>query len=271
MDCDCGTGPTMIEAMDICDTRFIRGVTDRSSAPGSAPAAGRGVRNHYGNPGNGLATRTGCSYAFLDTGNIDPTIAPGTERQPGTDFYNPTGDIFGTPCPGTEPDPAPTGGGGVLICDTQQLIIEFTAPTNAVGFSFDFVYLSSEYPEWVDEGFNDTFYAILDRPSTGEHINISLDDYGAEIEVDNAFFQDPPTTSLDGTGYSDTCTNEDFSVTICGSSTGWLRTAWTIDPGEEFTLTFSIHDEGDGIYDSVVILDNFQWSIDAVDPGTIII
>ncbi len=36
-------------------------------------------------------------------------------------------------------------------------------------------------------------------------------------------------------------------------------------------LTFSIHDEGDGIYDSVVIIDNFQWAVGEVDPGTIII
>ena len=120
-------------------------------------------------------------------------------------------------------------------------------------------------------GFNDTFYAILDRPSAGEYMNISFDDYGAEIEVDNAFFQDPPTTDISGTGYTDTCCPILMPCAICGSSTGWLRTSWEIEPREEFTLTFSIHDEGDGIYDSMVILDNFRWSIDEVDPGTIII
>ncbi len=270
-DCDCGTMPTLIEALDICDTRFLRGASDTSPA-GPEAARGRGAISHYGSPGNGLVTRLGCSYTVLDTGPIQPNPGAGTDRQPGTDYYNPSGDIFGMWCTGPEPDPDPRGfDPAPFICDTQQLSIQFTAPTNAVGFSFDFVYISSEYPEWVGEGFNDTFYAILDRPSTGERINISFDDYGAEIEVDNAFFEDPPVTNLAGTGYSDTCLNEIGTTTICGSSTGWLRTSWEIEPREEFTLTFSIHDEGDGIYDSMVILDNFQWSLDAVEPGTIII
>ncbi len=43
-------------------------------------------------------------------------------------------------------------------------------------------------------------------------------------------------------------------------STGWLRTNWPIQGGEEFTLTFSIHDEGDAIYDSLVLIDNFRWN-----------
>lgn len=276
VDCDCGSLPTLVDALDICDTRFVRGVTERGGFD-PATAEGRGVRSHYGDSSNGLGVRAGCAYSLLDTGRIEPTTGGrgDPDRQIGTDFRNPGDEPFGPWChmelSSPEPDPDPTGGTGIFICDTQQLEIQFTAPTNAVGFSFDFVYVSSEYPEWVGEGYNDTFYAILDRPSTGERINISFDDYGAEIEVDNAFFEDPPVTNLAGTGYSDTCTNEDFSVTICGSSTGWLRTSWEIEPREEFTLTFSIHDEGDGRYDSVVILDNFLWSLDAVTPGTVLI
>lgn len=117
-------------------------------------------------------------------------------------------------------------------------------------------------------GYNDTFYAIIDRPSAGERQNISYDDSGNEIEVDNTFFEDPPRTNLAGTGYEGQCTNEDWSRDVCGSSTGWLRTSWSITPNEEFTLTFSIHDEGDGLLDSAVILDNFAWSLNAVEPGT---
>ena len=39
-----------------------------------------------------------------------------------------------------------------------------------------------------------------------------------------------------------------------------LRT-WicAIRGAERFVLTFSIHNEGDAIYDSPVVLDNFQW------------
>ena len=53
-------------------------------------------------------------------------------------------------------------------------------------------------------------------------------------------------------------------------STGWLRTSRSIRAAERFVLTFSIHDEGDGIYDSLVVLDNFRWheydAVGTTDP-----
>ena len=52
-----------------------------------------------------------------------------------------------------------------------------------------------------------------------------------------------------------------------GSSTGWLVTEWPIDPGEEFTIIFHLHDTADSILDSEVILDKFVF-VREVDPGT---
>ena len=77
--------------------------------------------------------------------------------------------------------------------------------------------------------------------------------------MDNNYFENPfhpiPNT---GTGFDR------------DGSTGWLRTSWPIEGGEVFTLTFSIHDEGDGIYDSLVILDNFRFhehpAVGTTDP-----
>ena len=67
------------------------------------------------------------------------------------------------------------------------------------------------------------------------------------------------TTDISGTGYE---------CGAGGSSSGWLNTAWNIEEGEEFTLTFQIHDTSDQIYDSAVILDNFRWEGAGVKPGT---
>jgi hypothetical protein len=40
-------------------------------------------------------------------------------------------------------------------------------------------------------------------------------------------------------------------------------------PGETITLEFTIGDIADGIYDSTVLLDNFQWGTDTLtDPNT---
>ena len=263
--CDCGSGD-LVDGIDLCDKRFLLG-SERICHTSRGMSQGAAVRPHYGDPGNGLAVMEGCAYSIMATGPVDLELCD-DNRQIGTDFY---GDWLWDPCLGGEEDPDPSGASdGAPICDTHQLVLQLRAPPNANGFSFDFVYLSAEYPEWVGEGFNDTFYAIFVDHLTSERKNISFDDYGAEIEVDNAFFEDPPVTNINGTGYEFTCENEiGPPVSICGSSTGWLRTAWNIEPGQDFDLIFSIHDEGDGIYDSAVILDNFQWSAEPVDEGTI--
>jgi len=147
------------------------------------------------------------------------------------------------------------------VFDLHQIKLELKAPYNARSFSFDFDFFSAEYPDYVNQEFNDSFYAILEAPSTnrGRTTNIAFDADNASIEVDNNYFQKPfhpiPNT---GTGF-------DYH-----GSTGWLRTSWPIKGGELFTLTFSIHDEGDAIYDSLVVLDNFRFhnyeAVGTTDP-----
>jgi hypothetical protein len=139
---------------------------------------------------------------------------------------------------------------GRPVYDRHQIVIELLAPKDANSFSFDFNFFSAEYPAYVNKNYNDTFYAILEASSTnqGKPTNISFDADGRSIEVDNNYFQRPfhPIPNW-GTGFDH------------HGSTGWLRTSWPIKGGEKFKLTFSIHDEGDGIFDSVVLLDNFKW------------
>ena len=61
---------------------------------------------------------------------------------------------------------------------------------------------------------------------------------------------------------------------VCGASnragggTGWLTTGGNVKPGETIELRFVTWDTGDGWYDSVVLLDNFTWSVNASTPGT---
>jgi hypothetical protein len=77
-------------------------------------------------------------------------------------------------------------------------------------------------------------------------------------------------TSIAGTGYE--CAESSASDSAGnGSSTGWLHTAWPIDGGEEFTLTFHIHDTFDATRDSAVILDAFRFHRKFSSGGTIII
>lgn len=71
----------------------------------------------------------------------------------------------------------------------------------------------------------------------------------------------PPPQFASDPGY---CGTSNFS----GGGTGWLTTTGNVKPGETMELRFATWDTGDGWYDSVVLLDNFVWSLDASTPGT---
>ena len=55
---------------------------------------------------------------------------------------------------------------------------------------------------------------------------------------------------------------------LSGGGTGWLVTSGNVVPGETIEVRFDIWDTGDPWYDSVVLLDNFTWSVTASEPGT---
>lgn len=55
---------------------------------------------------------------------------------------------------------------------------------------------------------------------------------------------------------------------LAGGGTGWLTTSGNVVGGEIIEIRFVVWDTGDAWYDSVVLLDNFQWSLSASTPGT---
>jgi hypothetical protein len=78
---------------------------------------------------------------------------------------------------------------------------------------------------------------------------------------------DPATaTDIAGTGFE--CAADGADGFANGSSTGWLQTSWPIVGGETFALTFHIHDTNDGVWDSEVILDAFEFLKDP-EQGTV--
>jgi hypothetical protein len=84
------------------------------------------------------------------------------------------------------------------------------------------------------------------------------------------------TAQLTGTGFDIVNPAAQFandpgycgSNDLAGGGTGWLTTTGNVVPGEIIELRFTIWDTGDQWYDSLVLLDNFQWSVNASTPGT---
>lgn len=216
-----------------------------------------------------------CKYVILSTGQARATDPQNDMTTSDLGIYDVT-------------DPAP-GGSSDLVNDLTQFAITLVVPANVTGFSFDFVFFSSEYPEYVCTEYNDTFYALVQGDPAlngGDTTNISFDENQNEITVNNNFFeyQVPPwSVDISGTGYEISDSGADWSMfadqcnppsyaapQFVGSISGWLRTTSPLTPGETVTITFSIHDEGDEILDSAVVIDNFRWQTVPIDgPGTV--
>jgi hypothetical protein len=264
-------------AMDICDNPKCTVVVG---------ATFYGPNNSYAHRitaqmGNNFSPHKGSVMAFLSSGTADDDIDTSTYTPgDGTDLKNTY----------THPDPLkavdnvnPCGTGKdepTTVNDYSELRLTLKAPINASSFTFDFNFFSEEYPEYVCHGFNDTFLAELTSKQYTTPFQIAFDTSGHRINVNNAFFQDCTTiTSSDNLGYTHTCTGALSLLTKTGyelkygqtsftlgngnkgsGATDWLKTTAPIQPGEQFTLSFIVFDEGDGLMDTAINLDNFRWS-----------
>lgn len=156
---------------------------------------------------------------------------------------------------------APIGGGQIGAFDYNELRIKATVPEWAHSLSFDFSFMTVEYPEFFGKAYNDFFVVWLESKKwTG---NISFDKNGRPISLNAGFFDykdssnpvllDPACIiGCDAKELHDTCLAEH-------ASTKWLTTTVGVTPGEEIELIFAIVDLGDSSLDSFAFIDNFHW------------
>ncbi len=163
--------------------------------------------------------------------------------------------------------------------DSMMLTVQLKVPTNANSFSFNFRFFSQEYLGYTCQAFNDFFVTMLYSswtPGQGQQPipadkNISFDSNGNYISVNsNQFFTvckaKTGYTCPDGTGALAGTGWEPERTDIPGSGAGatkWLSTSAPVVPGETITLKYVVWDTTDRLLDSLVLLDNFKWSVDA--------
>ncbi len=187
---------------------------------------------------------------------VDVTMAPGTEDMLGTmssqgaiaATYPPMGLIYTgrqTNMISCQDDDMP----GVLEAgDSVAIMVTLQVPANMHSFKFNFYFLSREYPDYVGSEFNDAFTVM--QSSSIFNGNIVFDQGGNVIDVNTALFTVTNQALLVDTG---------FDCGYRGGGTGWLTTISPAVPNEQFTLRFIIGDVSDGIFDSAVFLDAFEW------------
>jgi len=270
------TLPALLCAIDMCDPNTFIG-QDYTSPTGSTLAGTAEGVAHFGTQSNDLAPLLNGSYALMATGP-----AMGTSHS-----VNVGGGSIADPF----------SNDGYPIYNAFEWKLQLKAPAGAHGFQVHYVFFSEEYDEFISTSFNDKFYIFLEAGSTNGGTNTVINYTDCRDPDSYTDFTGPNcdttsgyccyvaintslseccwydgclggtwTTDISGTGYS--CANgQGADSSSTGSSTGWLKTEWPISPGEEFTLTFHIHDTSDGIYDSEVILDKVLF-VGTVEQGT---
>jgi hypothetical protein len=260
--CDCGGSlnpqdvQSYINALELCDTPQIQNPALNGNA------LSRAILPSFGNyvP----RASNSCNLVILSTG-------PAGSKDPQEDRFASDLGVDYAPNPARYPENPGYSYEPTEVYDYTEIRMSLLVPTNAKSFSFDFVFLTSEYPEWSCTEYNDTFIAWLtSQQFTG---NISFDGSGNTIQVNSAFFGADPA-ELAGTGYDAIsyscdsiggrtgCTMPSVGSTCTvGGTTGWLTTTSPVTPGEMIDLNFSIFDEGDHVLDSMVIIDNFRWEV----------
>ena len=174
--------------------------------------------------------RRGSSYAILSTGNARSADDPNDKTDLGTQARGPS--IRGAR-------------------DVTILRLDLRVPRGRNCLSFDFRYLSEEFPEFVDSEFNDAFVAELDvtdwdassktDPIVRSPSNFALSRRGNPIRVNTLSTTRVTPFQARGTTYD--------------AATRILRASTRVRPGLR-RLYLSIFDQGDRIYDSAVFLDN---------------
>ncbi len=155
--------------------------------------------------------------------------------------------------------------------DSINLRLNIRVPTNALSFSYDLRFFSSEYWTYACTSFNDFYLALLTSNAAGLPVdkNISFDSNNNPLSVNNGFFEccvpkgcytcPNGTGDLQGTG---------MEVNNTGGATVWLVTTAPVVPGETMTLELMVFDVTDDILDSLTLIDNFAWSVQASGVGT---
>ncbi|MDP3501104.1 MAG: choice-of-anchor L domain-containing protein [Myxococcales bacterium] len=184
--------------------------------------------------------------------------------------------------------------------DSIMLRLRIRAPTNAGSFRIKTRFFSEEYPQFVCSAFNDQMVLLIDTPGAfvGNPTDKNLMTYsdptadgggswpvGINLAAGTPLFQTCVSQSA-----NPTCWNPRVASSSCGlgpgdlagtqfartgdggcpqgGATRWMTTRGNVKPGAVFELRAAVWDVGDSILDSVVLIDDFKWNVDAGVSGT---
>jgi len=209
---------------------------------------------------NGASTNLGLnSGIILTTGTVKNEVGglSGEQRGPfGPNNTASAGKANGQPGYGPL-----TALAGVATENAAVLEFDFVPLSNSV--SFRYVFGSEEYPEFIDEGFNDVFAFFISGPGFSGTFNMAqIPGTGGPVSIDN--INNGPTNSgpcqncafytANGTGTTSPMADSDFFIQYDGFTVVMEATA-EVECGETYHLQIAIADAGDQAYDSGIFLE----------------
>ncbi len=255
----------------------------------------------------GYLPQAGSALVVLSTGSVAPSGAPGfADFQPGTSRGTTSGfpqDWLagnGGALPNAPGCPVPMG---AVANDPVMFQLYLKVPTNARAFRLKAAFLSAEFPEWTCSPYNDFFVVLLDSSHAGPLANPSDKNLATFTTSGGALYPVGVNLATGSTGLFTACQNgptgcasgaSPSAVSTCtsaaplsgtgfdalassgacqagdqvGGGTGWLQLQGNVVPGEFIRLRVALWDTGDATFDSVALLDAFEWLPDPLTPGT---
>ncbi|HRI11250.1 MAG TPA: hypothetical protein PKW35_25705, partial [Nannocystaceae bacterium] len=148
--------------------------------------------------------------------------------------------------------------------DVFYVQFNLTTPKGTYGYVVDFAYFSSEYPVYVNTQYNDM--AIIWQVAENYTGNVTF------ITDNNNNPRPLSVTALaqNGlmkyTGNAPQLTNTGF---VGNAGTGWVSVKGPAKPEETFTLAYSVFDKADGVLDTLLLVDNWQWDCVGCVPSEV--
>ncbi len=234
---------------DIVSTRWV--LPDGSEPPAANFHIGHALFSSFG---DNVRVQEGSRCLALSTGNAQLAAAAGYSPNLGFD------KLYSHPLPPGFPAQSTTCAPQTYqkAHDGIALEIVLRVPSDAKGFLFDFKFYTSEYPDWICSIFPDHFIVLVSPAPKGSiNSNICFTAEGP-ICVNSSLISvckncTDGDAELAGTGF------ENYGATV------WLETIAPVHEKSTITVQFTIWDNSDGIYDSIVLIDNWRWVTFKVD------
>jgi hypothetical protein len=288
---DWGGNVTALQAIGLNCPGDANNSTQTTAASFTAPdAATWRIATQYGTSGDWVPSE-GESLLVISSGRIPAPSMAGIITSQGNqqDTNNPDGVQLPAPMSADYGSNNGNGGNPFNDCDgvndcsdslydqwelggqdaNDLLWFDFSVdvPPMTSGWVVDLVYISNEFPEYVNSLYNDIFVVwevsesfvgnicfIDGQPCTVTALDAIADNFSGPNEAQHASLAGTGAQGIGSTG---------------GQATGWVSLEGPASPDENMELTFAVFDMGDTAYDTMVVIDNWRWNCSGCVPNEV--